>query len=1160
MTLFAAVLRASLFVAVSAAAIGAAGQPRLHAQVSGDSAAPTIGKGLAPDWIVERTLPPATPEHLAQARGGSAYLLTDWQVRGSDHGHTSYYRVAGRVVERSGLEEAGKIEISFDPRFETATLNFVRIVRDGKVIDRTSEVTFAIVEREDRLDEGIISGQLRAIANLKDVRVGDVVDYAVTHDVRTTLWPGHFFNTLSARYSVPVARRGIRILWPANRPLGFKLRNTAIGLSVRQEGGMQLLDYMDTDPDFEQAEDAVPSWHPQFGSIDFSTMTRWSEVVDWAVPHYAGDEALPADFARKLDAIGKRWPRAEDRLTEATRLVQDTIRYVGEELGEGSYVPRRPAMVVERGYGDCKDKALLLAVALRRLGIDAVPALVSTRPGYDLPERLPSPLAFDHVVVRATLGGKAQWIDATASYQGGRGAAMVPSSLGYALPIRAGQTALEDMGGAGDRAGLMAVVERFEIDESAPTAMTLKVETRYTGSLADWARARSASRPASEQGRENLKFYQKRFAGLAEAKPLTISDDREANLVIEREDYSLSRAAFGEAKLASDLVIQAYAVNDMLPRRQGGTRRYPLALPRDARREQTIEIRAKGRRLVAPDDVDMKAGGIAFKRTSTIADGTLRMVYRLDTSGTGSVPADAVEPVFALSDELVDESGLVFHLDRTGKGMADDAIDPAAIAPWRAQLEQAMTLMEKDGQPASVAALSIVNDVAAKVARPSPLAGLVDGMKGRLLAKLNRLPAAKTALLSSAEQYSGDAATIWMLMAVQLDTNDPQGFADALKRAAEHHPELVAELDPEWIQPLFWRQSQALPVDRRTKLRGDVCILLASQGWRQDPAAPVGRSMVDCAVQAQVERGHLAKARALIARKPSAETLLELAVDRRFEAIWPELEKLRGNGFRAEIERDVATAAAAAAAAPDDFELATSHVRALRGAGDPAAAIAAGRRLAGDGGRIEADGDKAFWFVNEYAYALADAGRADEAFAAMDGIVGLGLETYPGLVSQMINYAEMLVAAGRHERALTVLAKVEENGAQASTFGKMWIWATRACALRELGRGSEAEALDKRLADQAATNGGAVTMAAACRGDSAAIETQLIARLADPSTRTAALATFADYTRRNPETPFTAKMRATMQAARARPAVKAKADSLGRSVKFAGSETYWGSF
>src|SRR3546814_4572607 len=41
---------------------------------------------------------------------------------------------------------------------------------------------------------------------------------------------------------------------------------------------------------FEQGEGDVPAWYPQYGRVDISTMKSWSEVAQWAVNLYAGDD------------------------------------------------------------------------------------------------------------------------------------------------------------------------------------------------------------------------------------------------------------------------------------------------------------------------------------------------------------------------------------------------------------------------------------------------------------------------------------------------------------------------------------------------------------------------------------------------------------------------------------------------------------------------------------------------------------------------------------------------------------------------------------------------------------------------------------------------------------------------------------------------------
>ncbi len=56
---------------------------------------------------------------------------------------------------------------------------------------------------------------------------------------------------------------------------------------------------------------------------------------------------------------------------------------------------------------------MLLAAILRELGVASEVVLVNSKGGDGSNERLPSPALFDHVVVRATVGTKRYWLDAT---------------------------------------------------------------------------------------------------------------------------------------------------------------------------------------------------------------------------------------------------------------------------------------------------------------------------------------------------------------------------------------------------------------------------------------------------------------------------------------------------------------------------------------------------------------------------------------------------------------------------------------------------------------------------------------------------------------------------------------------------------------------------
>jgi transglutaminase-like putative cysteine protease/tetratricopeptide (TPR) repeat protein len=1114
-----------------------------------------------PDWVRERTIPEATDARTRRAQSGAAYLLVDEQYRTRADGHDGWYRSSSKVTNRSGLEGTGQITVTYDPSFESVGVNFIHIIRDGKVIDLTRETKFRVVEHEGELDDGIISGTLKAIANLRDVRVGDILDYATTVHTRTSLWPGHAFYHFSQRYSEPLAMRSLRFVWPAGIAPQYKSINSDIAFEARKTANGTEWEWIAQDPPAMQGEDDVPDTAFEWGLVDVSTMKDWAELARWASGLYQGDESLPDDFSARLDAIAKAYPAPGDRLTEASRYVQDNIRYVGEELGEGSYVPRRPRLVLTRGYGDCKDKSLLLAVALRRLGIDAVPALVSTRAGERLPDRLPSPLEFDHVIVRAVIDGKLIWIDPTGTHRGGRGAAIVPSDLGYALPIRAGQTALERMEGFADHAGRMTVLEQFTVDEAGAVPLTLHVETRYTDARADYIRARWAATSAKSLADSNLEFYRKRFPGLVESKPLELSDDRNGNLLTMVENYTMSREAFSKAKIPAKLITNAYTLQNVLPDRQASPRVQPLALPDYLVSEQTIELRVKDRMLDGLDDIDAKGGPIAFSRkTSKLPDG-LRIVYRLDTGAKEAVPASEAEAIYALSDKIKDELGIEFYLEKSPRSSSMPAgVDAATWSSIKSDMEKVVALTQKNDQSARLEALALLSAMSGKVAHPSPAAGLIEGIKGALLSELRRPQAALVALQSATAQFDGNPEVFHLWIGYELDLGTGESVAKAMQRTLKAQPKVLAELDRDWVSGA-WQTARALAPEKRETVQDDICLALAESGWQQDPRTSYGDHILGCAIAAHSHRGEIAAARMGLAKDPPTDALLSLAIDRRHQALWPELDRLGSDGFRRSLDREAARAAAAVKAAPNDYEAVSRQMQALRALGRFQEALAAGKTLASDKAQIEVVGHDAFWLVNEYAGNLHALGRVDEAIAALDGVVALGIDRYPELASIAINRAETVHAAGRYQAALDSYAEIEaQHFDKLNSYGKMWVWAGKACALTALGRDDEAKAMQAKLASKPEDNWNAATAAAACRSDIKAIADMLVIRLRDSDARPGALGLFIQFGAPEARTPVENAMRDAVAKARAMPQVQAEFAKYGRAIRYAGTTQGWSEF
>ncbi|MGI8840590.1 MAG: transglutaminase domain-containing protein, partial [Caulobacteraceae bacterium] len=189
--------------------------------------------------------------------------------------------------------------------------------------------------------------------------------------------------------------------------------------------------------------DAPPRFsHP--GQWEMSDFADWAQVSALVAPLYAKAAALALASPLKAEAarIAAATPDPKARAGLALQLVQKQIRYLFLAMNLGGYTPADADVTWARRFGDCKGKTVLLLALLRQLGIEAEPALVSTAFGDGMDERVPMLGWFDHVLVRATIGGKPYWLDGTRL--GDRDIDAIPApGFRWALPVRAAGASLE---------------------------------------------------------------------------------------------------------------------------------------------------------------------------------------------------------------------------------------------------------------------------------------------------------------------------------------------------------------------------------------------------------------------------------------------------------------------------------------------------------------------------------------------------------------------------------------------------------------------------------------------------------------------------------------------------------------------------------------------
>ncbi|MFN3389798.1 MAG: transglutaminase domain-containing protein, partial [Allosphingosinicella sp.] len=150
--------------------------------------------------------------------------------------------------------------------------------------------------------------------------------------------------------------------------------------------------------------------------VEYSDFSDWAAISRHFAPLYAKASRLAPGSPLRQEAQRIAAAHAEplDRARAALELVQQEVRYIYVGLDGGNLTPATAEETWQRRYGDCKGKTALLLGLLAELGIEAEPVLASNSGADDgLDERLPSPRLFDHVLVKARIGGAGYWMDGT---------------------------------------------------------------------------------------------------------------------------------------------------------------------------------------------------------------------------------------------------------------------------------------------------------------------------------------------------------------------------------------------------------------------------------------------------------------------------------------------------------------------------------------------------------------------------------------------------------------------------------------------------------------------------------------------------------------------------------------------------------------------------
>lgn len=655
----------------------------------------------APEWVSPAKLPanagPSSP----------ALLVFDVQQKVEGAQLWQYQDTATRISSPEQLAQLSTIALQWSPDKGDIAIHEMSITRGTETIDLlASGRKFDVLRREELLEQRQLTGLLSATMAVEGLRVGDVFRLRYS----TTMRDKVLGDRVQAAVFLParpllVGTGRLRTVWPAAQAVKWQFLARDAVATPRKLGASMELELPLPLAKLPEMPDDAPMRFAALPMFELSTFTGWSDVSRTFEPLYR-TKGLIADgspLAAEADRIVAASTDPLARTQGALQLVQDQVRYFLVAMNAGNYTPQSPEETWKLRYGDCKAKTLLLLALLDRMGIEAEAVLARVGGGHDLTRHLPSAGAFDHVLVRARVGGETLWLDGTRLGDRLDDIHDTPD-LGYILPLRV----------AGAEPELIATranarptfLMEADYDESASTDLPSVVNAKLTIRGGPALGLGLASQSLEPEQRDELIRSQLRQV---------FGDGQYINLALETSTETATAVIRGRGLITAPWRqrdrqrVRRY--NGLLTsftfapdRARAEWRELPVATASPRSMEYRLRVRlpdgGKGFTLEGAPDIDATAGGTRFVTHSTLANGIFTLEERRDSTGV-EVPATQIAADrAALAKAQAQMPQVVAPLDTTRRwNLTTAAKGSTQRAAIDAVLASAMTAKDAKSEP-----------------------------------------------------------------------------------------------------------------------------------------------------------------------------------------------------------------------------------------------------------------------------------------------------------------------------------------------------------------------------------------------------------------------------------------------------------------------------
>lgn len=561
----------------------------------------------AGDWVTARE---ANLDFKPKTSAQTTLFLMDRQYRAATH--EAHVHSVQRLETIQAVQYSSQWRLNFDPATQRIVIHWLRVVRNGSWTEHAKAENFRMLQREENLENLIIDGNVTLMVLLKDVRVDDVLDISYTVQTSPRIFRERFSAFVTVPDGWPVGAFFLSVRFPKERTMQWLGGDTTCQSESRELG--EETEWLWSLKDIEPAkpEGHIPAWLLPPHWFQISDCSSWAAVAAELAASWT-EEANAPEILGLVEEIASTTADPAARIERAITHVQDDIRYLSMNVDLGGQIPSPPGTVLQRRFGDCKDKSFLLAHVLRGLGVSAHPVLVNGSLGRKVEELLPTPAVFNHCIVEYEHEGVRRWIDATMALQGGGALKRQVPDYGAGLPVMPVTEGLQ-YAPADQTADQLTLHETFLPDTRGDTSV-LKVILTARGASADRYRYALANDGADAVAEARESFYRNLYPKAARVGVIQWRDNRETNEFVIGDTFEIPDVMIptSNPQMVGFRYV-AHLVQAWLPMDTSPKRTYPMDFSMPRKVEHRIELEFPNTVNFAVEAVQVRGDAFQFIR------------------------------------------------------------------------------------------------------------------------------------------------------------------------------------------------------------------------------------------------------------------------------------------------------------------------------------------------------------------------------------------------------------------------------------------------------------------------------------------------------------------------------------------------------------------